>query len=108
MFCPKCGDEYRDGFTVCAECHVPLARSRPVGPEHPDVTLVTVMFGRDESKLAVAKSLLNAAGIAFVARGEGLGHLGFIAGGIGPLTLQVSSADREAASHILRKLDEGA
>ena len=24
MRCPKCGDEYRPGFTECADCRVPL------------------------------------------------------------------------------------
>ncbi len=24
MWCPKCKAEYREGFTVCADCHIPL------------------------------------------------------------------------------------
>ncbi len=24
MWCPKCGAEYREGFTECADCHIPL------------------------------------------------------------------------------------
>ena len=104
MFCPKCRDEYRDGFTVCAECHVPLVKSLTPEPEHPDVALVTIMTGRDEAKLTVAKSLLTAAGIPFVARGESLGHLGFISGGVGPLILQVSADDFQAASGLIGDL----
>jgi len=24
MLCPQCGAEYREGFTTCADCNVPL------------------------------------------------------------------------------------
>ena len=24
MYCPQCGVEFRDGFTECSDCHVPL------------------------------------------------------------------------------------
>ncbi|MCR5626972.1 MAG: hypothetical protein K6F99_06605 [Lachnospiraceae bacterium] len=33
MWCPKCGSEYREGFTECAYCHVPLVEEEPVIPE---------------------------------------------------------------------------
>ena len=28
-FCPQCGDEFRPGFTVCADCDVPLVAEPP-------------------------------------------------------------------------------
>lgn len=31
MFCPSCGGEYREGFTTCADCEVPLVESLPPG-----------------------------------------------------------------------------
>jgi hypothetical protein len=31
MFCPSCGGEYREGFTTCADCEVPLVESLPAG-----------------------------------------------------------------------------
>ena len=31
MFCPKCGLEYREGFTECAYCHIPLVDELPEG-----------------------------------------------------------------------------
>jgi hypothetical protein len=67
---------------------------------------VTVLETSDPAQLAVAKSLLEAAGIAFFAKGEGLQNLfgaGTLAGFnpiTGPVELQVSvddAADAQAA-----------
>ena len=32
MFCPQCKAEYRQGFTVCADCEVPLVWQLPAAP----------------------------------------------------------------------------
>lgn len=29
MYCPQCGSEYREGFTTCVDCQVPLVESLP-------------------------------------------------------------------------------
>lgn len=39
MWCPKCGAEYRPGFTTCADCRVPLVDDPPAPARldpHPD------------------------------------------------------------------------
>jgi hypothetical protein len=29
MYCPQCNSEYREGFTTCAECQIPLIEGSP-------------------------------------------------------------------------------
>jgi hypothetical protein len=29
MYCPQCGSEYREGFTTCADCQIPLVERLP-------------------------------------------------------------------------------
>jgi hypothetical protein len=37
MICPACQAEYRDGFTVCADCNVPLVLHLRTPPGSPDM-----------------------------------------------------------------------
>jgi hypothetical protein len=73
MFCPVCGDEYREGFTRCADCEVPLvegplpARMRrhhedDGGAEDDDDPhrLVPVLTSADRFVLAAALGRLDA------------------------------------------------
>jgi len=36
MYCPQCGVEYREGFTACSDCGIPLVAGTPP-PEPPSV-----------------------------------------------------------------------
>ena len=74
MYCPQCRVEYGDGFTECADCHVPLSPGTP--PPEPAVHstpllgLVVVLETSDRVQLALAKGLLEDAGIPFFALGQ--------------------------------------
>jgi len=74
MYCPQCGVEYRDGFTECSECHIPLlAGVRPPDPQKafdPALELVIVLETSDSILLAMAKGLLEEAGIPFFVLGQ--------------------------------------
>src|SRR5215467_1458219 len=39
MFCPWCGGQYRDGFTQCSDCAVPLVNGLPEGWKRAESTL---------------------------------------------------------------------
>jgi Putative prokaryotic signal transducing protein len=68
MYCPQCGVEYRDGFTECSDCHVPLLP--PDGPSDPTLDLVVVMETNNRIQLALTKGLLEDADIPFFVLGQ--------------------------------------
>lgn len=108
MFCPKCGDEYRPGFTRCADCDVDLVETLPEAEPETPFEMVTVLETGDQSLVAVARSVLEGAGIPSIARNERLQNLfgwgtigtGFNAA-MGPIRLQVLKEDAEAARELL-------
>jgi len=74
VYCPQCLVEYRDGFTECSDCHVALLVGSPP-PEPPSsfdptLDLVVVLATNDQIQLAMAKGLLEDAGIPFFVLGQ--------------------------------------
>jgi hypothetical protein len=109
VFCPVCGDEYRPGFRRCNDCDVELVLNPPAETEPPaPLELMTVLETGDQSLVAVARSVLDAAGIPCVAKNERLQNLfgwgtigtGFNAA-MGPIRLQVLREDAEVAKELL-------
>lgn len=111
MYCPECRTEYREGFTECADCGVPLVSELPPEPVETNQELVTVMEASDEAVTTMAESLLREANIEYLIKGDeiqdliGAGRLGM---GFNPVTgyaqIQVMPADEEAAREILADL----
>ena len=58
-WCPKCKNEYREGFTVCADCGVQLVESLDDGD------MVPLIFGKNE-RLVRLKEFLEYSGITKV------------------------------------------
>lgn len=72
MFCPSCKYEYKPGVYTCPDCGADLVYALP--PEHskepePQVELVTVFQSRISPNIAIAKSILEDAGIEYATRG---------------------------------------
>ncbi|MGA2588153.1 MAG: DUF2007 domain-containing protein [Candidatus Aminicenantales bacterium] len=109
MICPKCGVEYRPGFTQCSDCLVALAdESKPAKPRWSrPAELVTVFKCADAGRIALAKSLLQSAGTRFLVRneaaqnlfGKGSTHFG------GPAEFQVDREDAADAKALLKDLE---
>ncbi len=74
MFCPQCRTEYREGFTVCADCGMTLVPELPLEPptEMPSKSddFEEVLGFMDEGVVAIIKSLLDEEGIDYYIVGE--------------------------------------
>ena len=74
MYCPQCRCEYRDGFTECSDCHVPLLAgalpAEPPDPFDPALELVVVMETNNGLQLAMATGLLDDAKLPFFVLGQ--------------------------------------
>src|SRR5258706_12007706 len=113
MICPSCGDEYREGFWECTQCHVALVAKPPEErPEtrHPD--LVTIYTAGNAALVPVIESVLRGAGIEFLVKSErvqdlfGWGRIGLGYNAItGPIQIQVTTDDREAAEELLKGVE---
>jgi hypothetical protein len=113
MFCPNCRAEYREGIRRCPECDLELVDTLPdpdAGAE-PDAKLVKIFQSGDAAIIPVVESVLEGAGIEYLAKGEevqdlfGLGRLGtnysYIAG---PVEFLVREKDAEAARGLLESV----
>jgi putative acetyltransferase len=118
VFCPECRSEYREGFTKCAECGVPLVDVLPDSTglvTEPDARIVTVYRTGDAALIALARSLLESAGIQYEAKGEGIQDffaMGRVANSfnivVGPVEIQVEERDAEEAAALLKDLEANA
>jgi membrane protease YdiL (CAAX protease family) len=101
MFCPRCHDEFREGFTRCQACDVALVESLTAEPgetESEDGPLVTV--GRYFSPIEAhgRRMALEQAGLRAWVSDEAIGATYGVAVGVG---LQVRAEDAATARAIL-------
>jgi hypothetical protein len=111
MYCPQCGAAYREGFSECTDCKVPLLsgeqRPDPPDPLDPSIELVVVLEGNEPVQIAMATGLLEDAGIPFFL----LGNITRLVNDVTPLLNKVVCVqvprDREAeAREVLAQLSE--
>ena len=105
MYCPQCGCEYRDGFSECSDCHVPLlAGTRPPGqadPFDPTLDLVVVLETNDSFQVALVKGLLEEAGIPFYILGQIATLVNDVDGSLNKWVRVQVPSDREAEARAL-------
>jgi hypothetical protein len=114
MFCPDCGAEYREGFTLCSTCHVALVNGNPHLSEREFLKFVTVYETGDPAFIAFAKSIFQSEGIRYFCKGEALQEL--FAGGrlgtefnpvVGSIAIQVDERDVGKARELLSQIEKG-
>jgi Putative prokaryotic signal transducing protein len=101
MFCPQCKTEYREGFTTCSDCGVPLVSELPAEPESHYVDYVEVLDTYNPGDIAVIKSLLDSEGITYYFLGD---HLTLRPMG-DAARLMVAREDAQSARELLANLD---
>lgn len=102
MFCPRCGEEYQPGVSVCADCGVPLAAAPPAA-EAPDlVDAEEILATYNTGDIAIVKSLLDANRIPYLFHGENFTVVDPL---IQPARLLVAPEYAERVRELLRDLD---
>lgn len=92
-WCPKCGTEHREGFTICQDCRVPLVSTPPEKKEEnfDDVevreTLLTVVA--DDVEFTRIESLMAEAGIPVLKKHRGSGEYLELYMGISPYGIEI-------------------
>ncbi len=68
MFCPNCKSEYREGFTECADCELPLVAELGVDPEIEllDDQLVSLHETGHPDELGALLELLESGDVPYV------------------------------------------
>lgn len=108
MFCPNCHTEYLEGYQTCADCGadlVPELLPRQDNQSREPMPLggpVPVYESYILPNIALAKSILDGAGINFITQNEVVDA--YIVGG--PAIIQVGSDDAEHARELLSGLDD--
>jgi len=106
MFCPKCRTEYREGFSVCADCDSDLVDELPPEEEpeeQPEFTdYVEVMGTYNPADVALIKSILDAENITYYFNAEHFMNVEPLAETV---RLMVKKDEAEKAKEILRDLD---
>jgi hypothetical protein len=102
MFCPRCRTEYREGFSVCADCDSDLVDELP--PEEvPEFTeYVEVLGTYNPADVALIKSILDAENITYYFNAE---HFMYVRPLGETVRLMVKKDEAEKAKEALGDLD---
>ncbi|MFP4171713.1 MAG: hypothetical protein ACLFV4_02275 [Candidatus Hydrogenedentota bacterium] len=99
MYCPKCGSEYVEGITECADCGVPLVENPPhLEYEEYEAILSTYNPG----DVATLQSVLDHEGVKYYFDGEQFLHTTPF---VQPAQLMVVKEDAEYVRELLKNAE---
>ena len=112
-WCPKCGAEYREGFTRCADCDVALVDERPVdipveGDESrlgPDWEVAGTFSSYEEAEIALG--FLRSNGIDAEVLDPRTHDPELAVGALDELNVMVAPADLASARELLDRAARG-
>jgi hypothetical protein len=102
MFCPECRAEYREGFTVCADCNVALVDDLEPEPEPEFIDYKEVLGTYNPADVAFLKSLFESERIQYFFKGENFMHLRPLAD---PVRLMVRTDQVDEAVELLKNVE---
>ena len=103
MFCPKCKAEYKEGFTACADCNLPLVDKLPEEPPVEYVKYKELFYTFNPADIAFIKSLFESHDIIYYIQGENFLQLRPLAQ---PAGIMVDEEQFEEAKELLREFKE--
>jgi hypothetical protein len=101
MFCPKCRAEYREGFTVCADCEIDLVDVLPEVEKPEFIDFKEVLTTYNPRDVAFIKSLLESEGIQYFFKGENFMYVRPLAD---PVRLMIRADQVEEAVELLKNV----
>lgn len=111
MICPKCKSEFVEDITACPDCQVELVAEIAESSDE-FVKFLTIVKTQNSNLMAIAKSILEDAGIRYFALGEnsldiiGLGRLIGFNRAAGSAEIKVAEEDFTEAKELLKELLE--
>ena len=106
MFCPKCGDEFVAGITVCPDCALSLV-DEPPSQDPPEAVegeeFVTIATFQTVFDATIARGALEAEGLRAFVPNEGAGSFSRVPPRETWAELKVRAADRDRAVELLKQ-----
>lgn len=105
MFCPKCGSEFEEGYSLCAGCETNLVEALPTDEE--EYTDLVTVFEGDAEAAAVVRGKLESTGIEAWIEGEAThGVFPSLPPGAVQVRIEDEAAARQALADVVA-LEEG-